>query len=82
MMERTLLLNNNGMAPDSFSEGDIPTMVWASLKGLFGLAPPEENPGTILSFLRAPGHDYSWKYPEVCSQIESFLEENFRIKGQ
>ena len=81
-MERALLLNNNGMAPDSFSEGDIPTMVWASLKGLFGLAPPEENPGTILSFLRAPGHDYSWKYPEVCSQIESFLEENFRIKGQ
>ena len=81
-MERALLLNNNGMAPDSFSEGDIPTMLWASLKGLFGLAPPEDNPGTILSFLRAPGHDYRWQYPEVCSQIENFLGENFGIKGQ
>ena len=82
MLERTLLLNSNGMTPDSFSEGDIPTMIWASLKGLFGLAPPEENPGRVLYFLWAPGHDYRWQYPEVCSQIENFLGENFGIKGQ
>ena len=82
MMERTLLLNNNGMAPDSFSEGDIPAILWASLKGLFGLAPPEANPGTILSFLRAPGHDYSWQYPEVYSRVVNFLGENFGTRGK
>ena len=81
-VERTLLLNNNGVAPDSFSEGDIPVMLWASLKDLFGLVPPEENPGTVLSFLRAPGHDYSWQYSEVCSQIKGFLGDNFRTGGK
>ena len=80
--ERTLLLNSNGVTPDTFSQGSILTMLWASLKGAFGLAPPEESPGTVLGFLRAPGHDYRWQYPEVYSQIVNFLEQNFSIEQQ
>jgi hypothetical protein len=80
MLERTLLLNSNGVKPDTFSKGDIPVMLWATLKGLFGLVPPEESPGTVLSFLRAPGHDYSWQYPEIYSQIVSFLDANFGVR--
>lgn len=80
--ERTLLLNNNGVTSDTFSQGNIPTIFWASLKGAFGLAPAEENPGTVLGFLRAPGHDYRWQYPEVYSQIVNFLEQNFGIEQQ
>jgi hypothetical protein len=81
MMDRTLVLNNNGMYPDSFSEGNIPTMVWASLKDLLGLPHPEENSGKIMRYVRAPGHDYWWRYPNVHSQITEFLEENFELNN-
>jgi hypothetical protein len=78
VLSRTLVLNSNGVTPDSFSRGDIPAMLWSSLKALFGLTPPEEEaPGRILYFMRAPGHDYRWQYPGVYSQIIDFLETNF-----
>jgi len=80
-LDRTLVLNSNGIAPDSFAQGDVPVVLWASLKALFGLTPPEEeDPGRILYFFRAPGHDYRWQYPDVCSQITNFLEENFGVE--
>ena len=80
MLDRTLVLNYNGITPDTFSQGDIPTMVWASLKALFGFSSPEkEAPGRIFYFMRAPGHDYRWQYPDVYSQITRFLEENFGL---
>ncbi len=81
MLERTLVLDSNGMTRDSFSQGDIPAILWASLKALVGLSPPEgEDPGRILYFFRAPGHDYRWQYPSVYSQITNFLEHNFGFK--
>ena len=81
MAERTLLLNDNGVSPDSFSRGDILSMLRASLKDALGLPSLEdEAPGTIFYFLRAPGHDYNWEYPAVCTQITSFLENNFEFK--
>ena len=81
MLDRTLVLDSNGIAPDSFAQGDVPAVLWASLKALFGLTPPEEeDPGRILYFFRAPGHDYRWQYPGVCSQITNFLEENFGVE--
>jgi hypothetical protein len=76
--ERTLVVNNNGIVPDSFSQGDIPKMLWASLKALFGLSSSDdEDPGRILRYMRAPGHDYRWHYPGVYSQITEFLKKNF-----
>jgi hypothetical protein len=81
MLERTLVLDSNGMTPDSFSQGDVPVVLWASLKALVGLSSPEEEePGRIMYFFRAPGHDYRWQYPGVYSQITSFLEHNFGFK--
>jgi hypothetical protein len=74
------VLDNNGRTPDSFSRGNIPTMLWTSLEDLLGLPQPEEESGRILTFLRAPGHDYRWHYPSVYSQITDFLEENFGIE--
>jgi len=81
MLDRTLVLDNNGRTPDSFSRGDIPTMLWVSLKDLIGLPQSEVESGRILKFLRAPGHDYRWQYPEVCTEITNFLEENFGSKS-
>ncbi|MCK4274337.1 MAG: hypothetical protein KAW90_05545, partial [Dehalococcoidales bacterium] len=60
--------------------GNVPAMIWSTVKGWFGLTSPEDNPGSILSWLKAPGHDYSWQYPGVCSEVEKFLEENFGKK--
>jgi len=80
MLDRTLLLDNNGRTPDTFSRGDIPTMLWVSLEELLGVPQPEEESGRILKFLRAPGHDYRWHYPGVCMQITDFLDENFGIE--
>jgi len=77
-LERTLALEGNGMVPDSFSRGDIPAMLFASLKALFGLSSPEdEDPGRIFYFMRAPGHDYRWQYPDVYLRITDFLKQNF-----
>ncbi|MFC1902195.1 hypothetical protein ACFLX3_04640 [Chloroflexota bacterium] len=76
-LDRTLLMNSNGKTLDTFSYGKVTAMVWASVKGWFGFLSPEENPGTVLSWLRAPGHDYSWQYTGVCSAVAEFLEENF-----
>lgn len=80
VQERTLVLDNNGRHPDTFSQGDIPTMLWTSLGDVLGIPPSEESSGRVLFFLRAPGHDYHWQYPDVCSQITNFLEENFGVE--
>ncbi|HUU64497.1 MAG TPA: hypothetical protein VMW37_00125 [Dehalococcoidales bacterium] len=80
VQERTLVLDNNGRHPDTFSKGDIPTMLWTSLGDVLGIPQSEESSGRVLFFLRAPGHDYRWQYPDVCSQITNFLEENFGVK--
>ena len=79
-LDRTLLMNSNGKTIDTFSYGNVRAVLWATVKGWFGLSSPEDNPGTILSWLRAPGHDYSWQYPGVCSEVIKFLDENFGAK--
>ncbi len=81
MGERTLVVNDNGIRPDALSQGDVPTILWDTAKGLLGLIPPEEeDKGRIFYFLRAPGHDYRWQYPGVYSQITDFLNQNFSFK--
>jgi hypothetical protein len=76
-MDRTLLMNSNGKCVDTFSYGNIPAMVWATVKGWLGMSSPDDNPGDILSWLKAPGHDYSWQYPGVCTAVVDFLDRNF-----
>ncbi len=83
MLDRTLVLNDNGIRPDSFTRGDIPAMLGASLRSLLGLATPgEEDAGRILGVVRAPGHDYWWQYPAVYLQITDFLEKNFGLNQE
>ncbi len=78
-LDRTLLMNTNGRGIDTFSYGNLPAMVWATFKGWLGLSSPEDIPGDILSWLKAPGHDYSWEYPGISSSIVQFLDTNFKI---
>jgi hypothetical protein len=79
-LEQTLLINSNGRGLDTFSKGNIPAMVWATVKSWFGLASPQDNPGDILTWLKAPGHDYSWQYPGVYAAIVEFLDNSFGKK--
>jgi hypothetical protein len=80
-LDRKLLMNSNGSGIDTFSHGDLPEMVWATFKGWFGFTSPEDNPGNILNWLKAPGHDYSWQYPGISSEVVNFLEINFPEKN-
>ncbi len=81
--ERTLVLDTNGRIPDAFSQGDISAMLITSLKALVGIPlTEEEEAGRIFYFVRAPGHDYNWRYPDVNLKIIGFLEENFSADRQ
>ncbi len=80
MLDRTLVVNDNGIIPDSFSHGDFVTMFRAGLRELFGSSQPEDVAGTVFYYVRAPGHDYWWQYPKVAAEITNFLEQNFGIK--
>jgi hypothetical protein len=72
--ERTLSMNDNGVCLDTFHYGQVRAIFRATAKSWFGL---KIYPGTILSWLKAPGHDYSWQYPGVSSVVTRFLDENF-----
>jgi hypothetical protein len=70
-LDRSLVLRSNGEVPDSFSHGDLVTIICANLEALFGIS--QENPGKILLYIGAPGHEYSWEYERVRSQVTDFL---------
>jgi hypothetical protein len=78
--DRILLMNTNGKTVDTFSGGNIPVMIWTSIKHWLGISSPDQEPGDILSWLKAPGHDYSWQYPGVYTQIVEFLDTQFGNK--
>jgi hypothetical protein len=77
--ERTLSMNDNGIRLDTFHYGQVRAILWATFKSWFGI---KLQPGTILSWLKAPGHDYSWQYPGVSSAVVEFLNKNFAVKTQ
>ena len=79
-VERTLVLNDNGIVPDSFHQGDFLAMVRANLNDWLGLSQAEEQLGTIFHSVKAPGHEYRWQQPGVCPQITDFLKQNFGTK--
>ncbi len=74
---RTLRINNNGRGVDSFTYGNVPGMIWLTVKGWFGMVQPDQNAGDVLKFLKAPGHNYSWTYSAIREDITAFLNENF-----
>ena len=78
VLARTLSMRSNGSIVDTFSDGRVRAMLWATFKSWFGR---KNKPGTILSWLKAPGHDYSWQYPGVSSAVIKFLESNFAAKN-
>jgi hypothetical protein len=76
---RTLVLDDNGVIPDSFSRGDIAEIIKANSVKLLNQSHSEVDSGKILKDILAPGHDYSWQYPVISSQITHFLKETVAI---
>jgi len=77
--ERTLSINDNGLVPDSFSRGDAWTMLKNIFGKLIGVSKIESN-GAIFGSLPAPGHEYWWDNPGVCTRIEGFLSKYFGLQ--
>jgi hypothetical protein len=73
--ERSLVMRSNGVIPDAFSQGNLPTLIRANLEALFGIS--QENPDKILFYIGAPGHAYLWQNPEVRYQITNFLNKHW-----
>ena len=77
LYERTLLMNTNGRTIDTFSYGKVPVVLRTSIKSWLGLSSPKDEPGDILSWLKAPGHHYTWEYPGVYTRVIDFLQTHF-----
>lgn len=75
--ERTLMINTNGSTIDTFSYGKVPVIVRTNIKRWLGLRSPKDEPGSILSWLKAPGHHYTWEYPGVYTEVRNFLQNHF-----
>lgn len=78
--DRTLVLTDNGLTPDTFSRGDIFIMFATSWEDFFGFSRAESKTGNVLYYVGAPGHDYRWQYRDVYSQIAGFIRSNFGIQ--
>ena len=81
--ERTLAIDSNGLMPDPMAHRNL----WAGFKAYI-TAPfrwikyrLEGKPEKFTHCINAPGHDYSWEYPEVHQRIKDFLDTNFDTKS-
>jgi hypothetical protein len=77
--DRTLVTTDNGILPDTFSEGDLWPMAWGWLRYVLGVSPVVNDYGTPPHYVGAPGHDYWWQYPKVRADIINFLDEYFGV---
>ncbi len=73
--DSSLILTNNGSIDDSFSQGDILTIVLANFEALLGVN--QQHKGDILFYIGAPGHYYSWEYEGLRDGILRFLDTHF-----
>ena len=73
--ERSLVIKNNGVQDDTFSNGDIILIIRSNAESALGIY--KGGRGDILLYIGAPGHYYNWDYPEVRTQVVDFLTTNF-----
>lgn len=73
--ERSLVMRHNGSVPDSFSHGDMFTIIRSNLEAMLGIY--QEQPGDILFYIGAPGHYYCWEYEGLRQAVTEFLNRHF-----
>ena len=74
-LEHTLVLNDNGEVPDTFSQGHIGAILSTNFKAVFGLGGKDRSIplGNVMGRIRAPGHYYGWDRPKVAADITGFV---------
>jgi len=82
--DRTLAIDSNGLMPDPMSHRNL----WAGFRA-YMTAPfrwvkyrLQGKPQKFTYCINAPGHDYSWGYPEVRHRITDFLNDKFGTKSK
>jgi len=70
---RSLIINHNGIEPDTFSSGNVGRCIVANVQALFGRY--KGSRGNVLFYIGAPGHVYTWEYPVVREKITLFLQQ-------
>jgi len=76
--DRTLLIEDNGEQPDSWSQGNLWAIMQANLAHPPSSSPSEEGSLQILSwYLIVPGHVYTWELPGLRTDICVFLDTAF-----
>ena len=81
MLDRILVMTDNGIILDSYSQGDFWAIAWGNLRHWLHLSQPVDDFATPPHYVGAPGHDYWWQYPEVSRQITDFLGESFGLSS-
>ncbi len=71
--ERSLVIKNNGVQDDTFSNGNVILILRSNLESIFGIY--SGGKGDILLYIGAPGHYYNWDYSRVRSLIVRFITE-------
>jgi len=79
---RVLVMKDNGIVPDSFSQGNVWVIFRENIKSLLRISSEvdEGGGGDLFNSMKAPGHVYWWQYPQVSGEITDFLEKNFGVK--
>jgi len=72
-LENTLILDDNGEVPDSFSRGDLRTILRSNFMAAFRLDGKNRPLGHVLGHIRAPGHYYGWDRSKVAAEISDFV---------
>ncbi|MFC1939693.1 hypothetical protein ACFLXO_03285 [Chloroflexota bacterium] len=80
--ERTLAIDSNGTMPDPMAHRNLKAGARAYLTAPYRWIKYRLHgkPEKFTYCINAPGHDYSWEYPEVHQQIIDFLKTNFGAK--
>jgi len=73
--ERSLIITNNGVQADTFSNGNIILIMRSNAESAFGIYHGAK--GDIMLYIGAPGHYYSWDYQAVRGQVMDFLATKF-----
>ncbi len=81
--ERTLAIDSNGLLPDPMVCGNLRTAFKAYITAPYRWIKCrlQGKPEKFTYCINAPGHDYSWEYPEVHQRIMDFLDTNFGTRS-
>ena len=81
--ERTLAIDSNGLMPDPMAHRNLKIGFKVYITAPFRWIKYrlQGKPRKFANCINAPGHDYSWEYPEVHQRITDFLNVNFATKS-